>query len=176
MRRYLKALRWSEYITLGQSPMAANFHWPAPDCCANVNVSVPRSGISHQAGNVGFISWWPSTERSVWPDRVVFLPPTFRQYFGFQNRVKNLSVEKFVPEFSVKWFDVSPISSLLPETRFLCLLSFPRKEILLNESCTFVSKVENRMLEQKTFCKGVSSVRVVILVQTQLLNSHAQKS
>ena len=49
-----------------------------------------------------FWCWWLVSEGTVWPDRVVVNPPFFDDDFGFRQRVKDFTIEKFVPEPSIE--------------------------------------------------------------------------
>ncbi len=55
----------------------------------------------------------------MWPDRVVLLPPSLREYLHLPQVVKNLSVQQLVPELPVEALTVP----VLPRTSWLYVQS-----------------------------------------------------
>ncbi len=127
----------------------------SPSFCTSTNERVyitARACELEFGGNqraTGRWCWRPVAERRMRPPRVVFHPPLFDHDLGLPQRVKNLSIQAFIPQLPVEalavtvlprtaWLDVQRsrphISQPLPKFRSHELRTVVRPNVLWNSS------------------------------------------
>ncbi len=88
----------------------------------------------------------------MWSDGIVLLPPAFHNDPCFQDCIKDLSVQEFVPKFSVERFDIAvlPWTSRFNEQRLNSQPAQPSTRDLCNKLRTVVgTKMRWRSVYEK---------------------------